>query len=84
MDYKKYVELGFSRTDMNDVVEFNQTGFGGFTLEKEFKKGLSISVSSGELSRPQLYVKKRNGDTYHIITISEECVVDLCHHNSKS
>jgi hypothetical protein len=25
MDYKKYIELGFTRTDMNDQVEFNQT-----------------------------------------------------------
>jgi hypothetical protein len=84
MDYKKYTDLGFIRTDMSDSVEFNQTGFGGFSLEKEFKKGLSISVISGELSKPHLYIKKRNGDTYHIIPISEECVIDLCHHNSKS
>jgi hypothetical protein len=82
MDYKKYIDLGFVRTDMNDQIEFNQTGFGGFSLEKQFKKGLSICVSSTELQNPHLYVKKRSGDTYHIMRISEECVVDICHNNS--
>ena len=84
MDYKKYIELGFTRTDMNDTVEFNQTGFGGFTLVKELKNNQSIEISSGGLTTPHLYIKKKGKDAYHIIRISDECVVDLCHHDSKS
>lgn len=83
MDYKKYIELGFTRTDMNDAIEFNQTGFGGFTLVKDLKNNQSIEISSSALSSPHLYIKKKGKDTYHIIKISEECVIDLCHHNSK-
>lgn len=84
MDYLIYIELGFTRTDMNDSVEFDQTGYGGFSLEKVFKKGLSIVANSMELDKPRLYIKKKNSDTYHILQISEECVFDLCHHNAKS
>lgn len=83
MDYKKYVELGFTRIDMNDTVEFNQTGFGGFTLVKELKNNQSIEISSGELTTPYLYIKKKGKDSHHRIRISEECAVDLCHHDSK-
>jgi hypothetical protein len=84
MDYQKYIDLGFERTDMNDQVEFNQTGFGGFSLEKKFKRGMSICISSGELTQPHLYIKKRSGETYHIVTISEECVIDICNNNGQS
>jgi hypothetical protein len=34
-------------------------------------------VSSGELDKPKLYIKKRNSETYHIIPISTEVVIDL-------
>lgn len=77
MEYKEYIELGFDRTDMNDSVEFNQTGYYGFALEKKINKRQLICVSSGELDNPKLYIKKRNSDTYHIIPISPEVVVDL-------
>lgn len=83
MDYRKYIELGFVRTNMDDQVEFNQTGYSGFSLNKGLKNGFSIAASSGELAEPKLYVKKRSGDTYHIIRISEECVIDICHNNQK-
>lgn len=77
MNYAKYIELGFTRTEMNDSVEFKQTGYGGFTLEKELGKNQMIEVSSGDLSKPRLYIKRRKKDTYHIFIISEECVIDL-------
>lgn len=77
MDYKKYIDLGFTRTEMNDSVEFKQTGYGGFTLEKELGKNQMIGVSSGELNKPLLYIKRRKKNTYHIFPISEECVLDL-------
>lgn len=82
MDYKKYIELGFIRTDMDDPIELGKTGFGGFTLVKVLTSTQSIEVSSGELTMPKLYIRKRNTDTYHIINISEECVIDLCYYNS--
>jgi hypothetical protein len=77
MDYKKYIDLGFNRTDMECQVEFNQTGYGGFALEKKINKKILISVESGSLDKPKLYIKKRNLETYHIIHISTDAVLDL-------
>ena len=81
MEYSKYIELGFKRTDMNDSVEFNNTGYGGYALELKVGRGLSICVSSRDLDKPKLYVKKQKGETYHIMVITPECVVDICENN---
>lgn len=78
MNYEKYIELGFERTDMNDSIEFKQTGYYGFSLEKKLGKKMSIIVNSGELDSPRMYIKRNNSDTYHIIIISEDCCLDLC------
>lgn len=77
MKYQEYIDLGFKRIEMNDNVEFKQTGYSGFCLEKKVNKKLSISVCSGDLDKPKLYVKKQNSDTYHIIPISFDIVKDL-------
>ena len=77
MNYKKYIELGFKRYDLNCSVEFNQTGYRGFSLEIDVNDKLRICVTSGDLDKPKLYIKKRNKDTYHIIDISFEVVLDL-------
>ena len=77
MDYKRYIDLGFKRIDLNDNVEFRETGYYGFSLSKTINKKLSISVCSGELDKPKLYIKKLNSDTYHIINITFEVVEDL-------
>lgn len=82
MTYKEYIDLGFERGDMNDAVEFNETGYHGFYLSKKVNKKLMIEVSSGELDKPKLFIKKRNSDTYHIIVINDEMVRDLLHKKS--
>jgi hypothetical protein len=80
MDYSDYIDLGFERTDTNDEVEFAQTGYYGFALEKQINSNMLICTSSGELNNPKLYIKKRNSETYHILLISNEIVRDLCSH----
>lgn len=77
MEYQKYIDLGFKRTEMSCGVEFKQTGYGGFALEKKISENQMVCVTSGELDKPKLYIKKRNGETYHIIPISTEAVIDL-------
>ena len=37
----------------------------------------SVCVTSGELDKPKLYIKKLNSETYPIIPISTEAVIDL-------
>lgn len=84
MNYQKYIELGFKRIDMNCSVEFSQNGYYGFSLEKKINKRQCICVTSGELDNPKLYIKKQKSETYHIIPISTEVVIDLCFkHNNK-
>jgi hypothetical protein len=83
MEYKKYIELGFKRTDTNDVIEFNKTGYKGFYLTKKLNKNTSIEVCYPELDRPKLYIKKRQFDLYHIIVLKTEVVEDLLSEKSK-
>lgn len=82
MDYKKYIDLGFKRYDLNCSVEFNQTGYRGFSLEIDVNDKLRICATSGNLDKPKLYIKRRDKDTYHIIDISCEAVVDLLSKNN--
>jgi hypothetical protein len=77
MEYQKYIDLGFERFDLNCNVEFKQTGYRGFSLEKKINKKQLVCVSSGELDKPKLYIKKRNSETYHIVPISVEAVIEL-------
>ena len=77
MNYQDYINLGFKRTDMNDNVEFRETGYYGYCLDKTINKKLSISVCARELEKPKLYIKKRNRESYHIIEITGEIVEDL-------
>jgi hypothetical protein len=79
MKYNEYIELGFKRTDMNDNVEFKDTGYHGFYLDKKVNKKLFISVYFTELDKPKLYIKKRNSETFNIIVITTEIVKDLLH-----
>ena len=82
MDYKKYIDLGFKRYDLDDKVEFNQTGYRGFSLEKIINEKISICATSGNLDKPKLYIKKRNRDTYHIISITDDIIIDLLNENN--
>jgi hypothetical protein len=36
-----------------------------------------IEVTSGELDKPKLYIKKKYSDFYHIIPITPDAVIDL-------
>jgi len=76
MDYKKYRDLGFDRTEMNDRVEFEKTGYYGFALEEKVNDKISVCVSSGDLDNPKLYINKKQ-DSCHILPISCEAVIDL-------
>lgn len=77
MEYQKYIDLGFKRVDTNDAVVFKQTGYYGFYLEKKINKRQMVYVNSEELDKPKLCIKKSNSDTYHIIPITPEAVIDL-------
>lgn len=77
MDYKDYMKLGFLRTDMNCSVEYDRTGYSGFSLEKKINENICVVANSGDLENPELYIKKKSGETYHIIPITPDVVLDL-------
>jgi len=81
MDYKDYIGLGFKRTDFDDSVEFDETGYGGFALLKKIDSRMAVEVNSGELDRPKLFIRKGDSDTNHIFTITPEAVVDIFREN---
>jgi hypothetical protein len=77
MKYIDYIRIGFERTEMNCEVEFKETGYRGFALEKKINDSMMLCVSSGSLDAPKLYIKKDNSETYHIIPIPTEAAFDL-------
>lgn len=77
MDYQKYIELGFERTEMNDYALFKKTGYYGYCLEKKINDKMMVCVNDGELDKPNLYIKKTSGDTYHIMPIAPEVVIAM-------
>lgn len=79
MNYQEYIDLGFNRYDMNDSVEFKQTGYHGFSLERHLNERLSIYACYGELDQPRLCIKKGDSDSVHRIIITPEMVRDLLH-----
>ena len=77
MNYQDYIDLGFKRTDLDDSVEFKDTGYYGYCLEKKYNKKILVCVCAGELDKPKLYIKKGNSEFYHIIQINCEMIRDL-------
>lgn len=77
MTYKNYIELGFERHDLNDEVEFNETGYSGFYLKYKLRKGVNIFVNSGELEKPRIYIKNKRETRDYIIDITFNDVVNL-------
>ena len=75
MKYDEYLELGFKRTDLDDDIEYQETGYYGFCLQKKINKKLSICVDSGSLHSPRLYIKKNDRNT--VIEISPQIVRNL-------
>ena len=83
MDYQEYINLGFKRTEINDPIEFKQTGYYGYSLEKEINNGMTIAVCGGELNHPKLLIKKRiEEDRYHYLLITPEIAKDLISSNN--
>lgn len=77
MDYKKYIDLGFKRYDLDDQVEFNRTGYGGFSLSIDIDNRISICVTSDSLDKPKMYIKRKNKDTYDILDITTDMVENI-------
>jgi hypothetical protein len=69
MKYKEYIELGFTREDINDRVEMDFSGYTGYFLNYKVIKNVTIEVYYNELNNPKLYIEKEDGK-YEIIDLS--------------
>jgi len=78
MYYKDYIKLGFRRTDINDSVEFDQTGYPGYILTKQLAKGVFIELCAGELNNPKLYIKKNPDGDCKVLPLTIEQLRYLC------
>lgn len=83
MTYKEYIDLGFTRTELDCKVTFNQTGYGGFALAKNINEKMMVELCNDELNSPKLYIRKGDGDSYHIFKITPEVVKDLLSNNPR-
>jgi hypothetical protein len=71
MKYKEYIELGFTREDINDRVEMDFSGYTGYFLNYKVIKNVTIEVYYNELNNPKLYIEKEDGK-FQIIDLSIE------------
>ena len=81
MTYEDYINLGFRRTELNCKVTELETGYGGFALSKNINEKMMIELCNDELKSPKLYIRKGDGDSYHIFKITPEAVKDLLNNN---
>ena len=54
MTYDEWIKLGFKRVDIEDLVEEQRTGYGGYILEKQIDKYMKIYVYWDKLGVPFL------------------------------
>lgn len=76
MNYKEYIELGFTRHDLEDSVEMDNTGYGGYILIYQLNKKILIEVYYDELQTPRLFVDKKDNKSA-IIDLSIEQLIKL-------
>ena len=62
MKYIDYIDRGFERNEMNDTVQYNETGYKGFYLVKKLTKKVTVEVLDSELDNPVLYIEQKEGE----------------------
>ena len=83
MTYKEYIDLGFTRCEMDCGVTFDETGYGGFALTKNINEKIMIEATNDDLNSPKLYIRKGDGEQYHIFKITPAAVKDLLSNNPR-
>lgn len=62
MKYIDYIDRGFERNEMNDTVQYEETGYKGFYLVKKITKKVTVEVGDSELDNPFLYIEQKEGE----------------------
>ena len=61
MKYIDYINMGFERIELNDTVQFEETGYKGYYLIKNLTKKVTIQVWDSELNNPMLHIEPKEG-----------------------
>jgi hypothetical protein len=62
MKYIDYINRGFERCELNDTVQYEETGYKGFYLVKKITKKVTVEVGDSELDNPVLYIEQKEGE----------------------
>jgi hypothetical protein len=81
MRYKKYIDLGFKRHDLNDNLVMERTGYKGYYLTYKLNEKTSIEVYWNELDNPRLFTEKNDDGDFYIIKITAEQVLNILTNN---
>jgi hypothetical protein len=82
MRYKKYIDLGFKRHDLNDNFVMERKGYSGYYLTYQLNEKTSIEVYWDELDSPRLFTEKNDdSNSFHIIKITTEQVLNILNKN---
>jgi hypothetical protein len=76
MRYKDYIDLGFTRTEIDDKVEVDDNGYAGYSLERIVSENIKVYVHWLSLNNPTLIVNKDNLYV-HRIKLSPDIVCDM-------
>lgn len=77
MDYKEYIDLGFSRLECDDNIEYERIGYCGFILIRTLTNGVYIEASSKDLNNPKLYIKEKMNGNYYSLLLNKEQILQL-------
>ena len=62
MKYIDYINRGFERCELNDTVQYEETGYKGYYLIKKITKKVTIQVWNSELDKPNIYIEQKEGE----------------------
>lgn len=62
MKYIDYIDRGFERCEMNDAVQYKETGYKGYYLKKKLTKKVTVQVLDSDLDNPKLYIEQKEGE----------------------
>jgi hypothetical protein len=62
MKYIDYINRGFERCELNDTVQYEETGYKGYYLVKKLTKKVTVQVWDSDLDNPVLHIEQKEGE----------------------
>lgn len=75
MRYIDYINRGFERCDLNDTVQYEETGYKGYYLIKRVAEKVTIQVWDSGLDKPNIYIEIKDGESI-VLPLTGEMVMN--------